>query len=583
MEQDKLLALLRVAEKVRNSQARTQWLSLWEELAIYYLPERRGFLGERNDGEDLQQDLWTSTPQLARRGLQTALSTMLRPPGREWFRARARMTELNMVESVRLWLDQATRITYDALYDPRAMAEEKLAEADGDLVTFGTAIVDVGFNKAKRHLTFRTLPLKDNILLCGEQGEVDMKFQFWDAPLREIVAMFGEDKLTEKMRGKYAVEAADLEAKFLICHACIPNADYKLLGLGPNRLPYASVWFAVDEKQVLSTSGYYEFPYVTPRWDTTAGEAYGRSPAMVGLNDARLLNAITRTMIEAAEKAVDPPLTAPADVIKGDVELYAGGVTYFDASGYQYQGDVIRPINLGKNLTGNMEFATAVENRLYAAFYRDILELPNTQDKDLTATEVSARLDQYLRQAAPVFVRIESDYNAKLINRVFSILFREGFFPEPPEELWEQEIAWEYESPVKAAREKAQAVRILEAIGGTMTLLQQSPEIADNVDWDLTYRSYLMGMGVPQALLKPVEAIMQVREQRAKDMEMAKMAELANKAGPAVAQMMQAGAQLGQQGLLQQGGLEATDPSAMIDMADMGDVIQDAEFEDVIQ
>lgn len=582
MDQDKLLQLLRIAEKTRNSQSRTQWLSLWDELAIYFLPERRGFLGERNDGEDLHQDLWTSTPQLARRGLATALSTMLRPAGREWFRAKARKTELNADPQVRMWLDMVTTITYDALYDPRAMAEEKLAEADNDLVTFGTAILDVGFDVAKRHLTFRCRHLKDNVLLTGKQGEVDMKFEFWDAPLRELVAMFGIERLTQKMQDKYKQDNTDIESKFPVCHACLPNQDYQLLGLGPNRLPYMSVWFAVDEKQILDIRGYYEFPYVIPRWDTMAGESYGRSPAMVGLNDARLLNAVTRTMIEAAEKAVDPPLTAPADVIRGDVELYAGGVTYYDSTGFQFQGDVIKPIQLGKNLTGNMEFATAVENRLYAAFFRDILELPNTADKDLTATEINARLDQYLRQAAPVFVRIEADYNAKLINRIFNILFREGFFPPPPPVLYGEEIQWEYESPIKQAREKAKAMKILEAAGSVLPFAQAAPDVLDNFDFDVMARMIMQGMGVPEVCFKPFEEMMAMREKRAQDMEMAKMAELANKAGPALAQLTQAGVQAGQSGMLETGGLEPSDPSAMLSMEDIGGMIQDAQFEEIV-
>lgn len=552
MEDEKLLAILKYACKSRSG--RDSWNSLWEELAFYFLPERKGFITQRNDGEDLTDELWTSTPQLARRGLATAISTMLRPAGREWFKAKAKRFDLNLNENVRAWLDMVTQITYNALYDPRAQAEEKLAEADADLVTFGTAIVDVGFDRTRKHLVFETVPLKDMVLMPGRNGDIDMGFRFRTMTVREIADTFPEAQLTDKMNEKLRGANPDPDFKFEICHACMPNEDYRRFGLGLSakgpRLPYVSVWFAVEEKKILSRGGYYDFKYITPRWDTMAGEVYARCPAMVGLNDARLVNAITRTLIASAEKAVDPPLVAPADVIRGDVELIPGGVTYFDGAAFAFQGDPIKPLNLGKQLPWTLDFLDRVENRLYAAFYRDILELPNLNEKDITATEVNARLDQYLRQAAPVFARIESDYNAALVNRVFSILFREGFFPPPPEELYDEEIDFEYESPIKAAREKASALKILEGAAAILPMAEASPDVLDNINFDSMTRSVLMGYGWPQELFTPFEQMMQIREKRAKDMEMAKMAELANKAGPAIAQLTQAGASATDSGMI---------------------------------
>jgi hypothetical protein len=220
---------------------------------------------------------------------------------------------------------------------------------------------------------------------------------------------------------------------------------------------------------------------------------------------------------------------------------------------------------------------------MYAAFYRDILELPNMNEKEVTATEINARLDQYLRQAAPVFVRIESDYNAALVNAVFEILLREEMLPPAPEALHDQEIEFEYESPIKAARDKAQALKLLEGAQAVLPFAEASPDLLDNIDFDVLTRMSLRGYGWPEAVFRPLEQMVQMREQRAKEAEMAKMAELMNKAGPAVAQLTQAGTGAFQSGMV---GPQATSdgtllPPAMDTGAPAPFDIEDIDFEDV--
>ena len=58
-------------------------------------------------------------------------------------------------------------------------------------------------------------------------------------------------------------------------------------------------------------------PYVVPRWWVISGEVYGRSPLMTALPQVKVANAATRTVMRAAEKAVDPPLTVPHEGLVG--------------------------------------------------------------------------------------------------------------------------------------------------------------------------------------------------------------------------------------------------------------------------
>jgi len=562
----------------RLKENRGEWLTLFEELARMYLPNRAGFTGEVSEGDERNWDIYTSAPRLARRGLATALSTMLRAPGREWFTARAKDEMLNYDEQSRVWLSTATKITYAALYDPDVDADRALSEADDDLVTFGTAVIQVLWDLAKSKLQLKTIPLKNAVLMVNAQGKVDGIAYFMPMELRQILDLFPEEKLTQKMKDCLQKGEPKFNEQFEILHVVMPNDDYQRFGKSKNKLAYKSLWFSVKDKELLDEGGYMSFPYIVPRWDTMTGEVYGRSPAMVALADARLANAVTKTMIEAGEKALDPPLTAPADMIRGDVELFAGGLTLYDSSGFAFQGDPIKPVQLGKIPDKIYEFLGEIERRIYAAFYRDVLELPNTGEKDITATEINARMDQYLRQAAPVFSRIESQYNAPLINRIFELLAANGMFPDAPQQLQGAEITFEYESPVKQARDKGKAIKMLEGLQAVLPMVEMNPSIADNIDMDITARMILQNFGFPQEAMAPMEKMQAIRAQREQEAQMAKMAMMAQQAGPAMAQGITAAAKAKEAGLVPQDQPFPESISGLIPPPGQAQEIVDAEF-----
>lgn len=540
-------AILDTAIKARDG--RPQWMTLWQELAEMFLPNRSDFTTERLPGEERSDNLWDNSPELSARGLYTALNTLLRPPGKQWFKARAKRTELNGVDEVRWWLYNVTQITYDALYDPRVNADKVLSEVDADLVVFGTGIGTVGWNTAKRHLVLRSRSLAKTVLLAGRDGQPNAAFTFESPTLRQIVEEFGEDKLTSKMKEAYKSPSPKLDQTFEIVHCCVPQPDWKAYG-GKGKWTYASLWISVGCKELIEEKGYYEFPYITPRWDTMTGEIYGRSPAMVALPDARVVHAMAKTFLEAGEMTLRPPTWSYADMIRGELALYPGGHTTVDVSGYQGTGAPINPIQLGAFPEKIYEVWIKKNEQVAAAFFRDILELPSMRDKNMTATEINARLDQYLRQVAPVMARVNDSYNAALVNRVFNTLMRENMYPPPPEALFGEEIEFEYESPIKTARDKAEALKIIEGLSMVLPMAEARPDILDNYDFDAIARITGIKGDMPPAIFTPIEKMMETRAAREKQMKQMQMAELAAKTAPAVKQIASAGAEAKTSGLM---------------------------------
>lgn len=560
MHDDRVSAVISLAIKARDG--RSSWMTLWQDLAEIFCPNRADFTVEQHDGAERTDGLYETGPQLSARALASTIPAMLRPAGKRWFKAKAKRGDLNQIESVRHWLYAVTEITYDALYDSRVNAEKALSEVDYDLVVFGTGIANVTWDTAAEHLLIKSKSLARTALMAGKDGAPNASFEFTRPTLRQIVEQFGEDKLTEKMQEAYQQPNPNLDLEFEVLHAILPNADHKRLGGKKGRFPFLSMWISVGCKELIDEKGFYDFPDICPRWDTLTGEVYARSPAMVALPDARVVQEMSKTFMEAGHFTLRPPTYSYADVIQGELQMFPGGHTVVDMAGFQGTGDPIGTIKTGAFPDKIFEVYQAKMEAINAAFFRDIMELPSARDTDMTATEINARLDQFLRQAAPVFARVENTYNALLVNRIFNILWREKKYPPPPDEMYDEnnelDVEFEYESPIKSAREKAEALKVIEGVQMFMPLAEAQAKLSggakadvlDNIDFDALVRFVGVKADLPQVIFTPIEKMMAEREARAKKMEQAQRAEMISKVGPAMARIGDTAVKAHQGGML---------------------------------
>ena len=541
-----------LAFAMKLQSGRGNWDSLFERLAEMFLPNRVGFQSAYEPGEDLLDDLNSSAPILARRGLSAAVSTMLRPPGRPWFSGKVKFEQLNQDPEVRMWLEQVSSIMYSYMYDPRSKMELNLAMADDDLVTFGNACVRVGWDSAKMHLRYRVRPMAKCYFVTDSTGNIVgvVNFEMWT--VRQLRDRFGDEKLSKNMKKDLSKSKPDLDREYEIVHIVLPVSDAKAMGM-PFKQPYTSLWMSAKCKHALESKGYDYLPYLTPRWDLSTGETYGRSPAMVALGDAQLLQAMTETMIDAGEKVLNPAMWGHGDSINGQFDISAGSFNPIESSGMMGNYPPVNTINTGTLPKEIFDFMQIVEERIGASFYRDILELPSARDSNLTATEINARLDQYMRQAAPVFSRIESNYNAPHIHLVYQILTEQRVLPPKPESVTqfeefagEEAIEFDYESPIKVARDKSEAMTIMEGLGvimqGAGSFGEQAVmQVAENFNPDAIARMIGPKLDLPEWVFVPLEEMMQAREARMKQQEMMAQAEMAGKAAPALSAAAQVG------------------------------------------
>ncbi|MBM4199752.1 MAG: hypothetical protein FJ189_00495 [Gammaproteobacteria bacterium] len=491
---------------------RSSLLSLWQEIADNFYPERAIFTGDLSLGEDFAANLMTSYPVLARRDMGNQLGAMLRPSSKDWFHMRTNNYDRLDTESIQ-WLEWATKVQKRAMYDRRALFARATKEGDHDFTAFGQCCLSVELNRHATGLLYRCWHLRDVAWAEDENGEIAMVFRRWKPQVRDINRMWPK---TVHPNVKQKLEKDPLE-EHEVWHIVVP-AEMCAGDSEKYRTPFVSIYVDIANKHQLEKTGSWDTIYVIPRWQTVSGSQYAYSPATVAaLPDARLIQAMTRVLLEAGEKAVTPPMIAVQEAIRSDLAVYAGGVTWVDAEYDERLGEVLRPMTNDKSgIPVGMEMTQDTRKMISEAFYLNKLALP-PPERDMTAYEVGQRVQEYIRQALPIFEPMEMDYNGTACEMTFDRLLRGGAFGDMramPEKLRNAEIQFVFESPLRDATERQKGQRFLEAKSMLADAVALDKSTVYIVDAKKALRDVLHGIGVPTEWTRTEGEVAEIESQQ---------------------------------------------------------------------
>lgn len=504
---------------------------LWQEIALNFYPERADFTTVRNEGDEYSDHLYSSYPVLARRELGNLLSANLRPQSQKWFSLHVGDKQLDENSSERRFLEAMRDIQWRAMYESSTGFVRATKQADHDYATFGNAVIYASPNSNMDGLLYKNFHLRDCAWSENADGLIDCVYRKWNPTARQLKTLFGDEISAD-------VEKAckkEPEKKFECMHIVIPSRYYEHDKKEGREFPYVSIYVEIEAENVLEETPLRYFPYVIPRWMTVSGSVYGRSMSTsVALPDGRTTQVVMRTLREAGEKYVDPPMVAIADAIRGDIPLFAGGVTIADMEYDERLGEVLRPIS---QQSGNMpigfEIAAALREDIRHAFFLDKIQLPEA-GTDMTAFEVRRRIDEHIRSASPLFEPVEKDYNAPLCELTFDILLAHGAFPvdQMPETLIGADAKFSFRSPLAEMAEQADAATFVDGL--TRILLpaaQIDSSQVQNVNMTKSTRGALRAIGWKADWFNPVEAVEAERERLQEQAQMAAAMQMAGQVG----------------------------------------------------
>jgi len=521
--------------------------SLWQEIALNFYPERADFTSRRTQGEEYSDHLFSSYPSMARRELGNLLAASLRPRSEKWFSIHVEDEDMDEADEEREFLERLTDIQWRAMYDRDAGLVRATKEADHDFVSFGNAVIKIGVNTAGNGLLFRNYHLRDCAWSESIEGKVDCLHRKWEPTAGQLVSFFPKT-VSEQVK---KIVKTDPNKVIPCRHVSMPARLYDLKRANGQSAAFVSLFVETESETVLEEISANRFGYVIPRWQTVSGSAYGMSMATsVLLPDGRTLQVMIRTIREAGEKWVDPPMLAFSDAIRGDIALYAGGVTTADIEYDERSGEVLRPITQQKDsMPLGLELAASLRADIRAGFFLDKIQLPETST-DMTAYEVRRRLEEHIRAASPIFEPIEQEYNDPLCEEVFGVLTDNSAFPtqQMPETLQGSDIRFSFRSPLAEMAEQKEAETFLDIRDRIiMPMSEIDPSQLGQIDWDVAIRDALRASGAKQKWLAPLEAMQAQREEQQKDDALAKgmetmggIAQIAETGGKGLAEMTKA-------------------------------------------
>jgi hypothetical protein len=475
------------------------------------LPRRLGFASTTIEGERRTEEIFDGTPMQGARTLANAIGGLMRPEGLPEVEMKANDDALDGQDEVRDWFADSEIRLRNAFNNPKAHYRQASGEVDQDLVVFGTSIMFEGENSQRTNLFFQSIHLKDATTAFSEEGEAEIMFLARKMPLRQVVARFGEGKLSQNARDRFKDRPDD---KIELLRVVSPRKDGRADALFATALPFADQWFEVETREQLSDGGFHEFPFIVARWDTTSGEDYGRSPGMIALPDADTLQAMGETILIAGQRAADPPLAVPNDGTFDAINTFPGGLAYYDVeTAVAVRGNPFFPIDGGANLPISRDMQRDTREQMFAAFFRNVLNLP-IDGPEMTATEVIARKEEFMREIGPAFGKLETERTAPEVERAFMIMLRNGGFQEIPEILQGQDIRFEYDSPVKRIRQQIEVAAANQWAQELAEIAQFKPAVLDNINEDELARFSAEAKNIPRSIVNSEQDVAEVRAAR---------------------------------------------------------------------
>ena len=536
-------------------------VSLWQEIADNFYPERAEFTLRRSIGADFASNLMTSYPVMCRRDLGNQFSTMLRPTAKPWFHPKRRHVEEEDIE-VKRYLDRFELVQRRAMYDPMTSFTRATKEGDHDFAAFGQCAISVEVNHhptAGPHLLYRCWHLRDMAWQENEIGQVEYIFRKWKTTAQTICRTF--KNVSPKLR-KIAEKTPFEEHE--IMHMVVTEDMFDDDARGK---PRWSIWYDSQHDHIIEATPIYGRYYVIPRWQTVSGSQYSYSPATVAaLPDARLIQAMTFTLLEAGEKATSPPMVATMDAVRSDVALFAGGITWVDNEYDERLGEALRPLNQDfRGFNFGVQMAQDSRGMIREAFFLNTLTLPQ-RAPEMTAYEVGQRVQEYIRNALPIFEPMETEYNSALCDETFALLARNGAFGNPrdwPPALRGADVEFTFESPLHDAIEQQKGHKILEVKTLLADAIALDPSCADVVDAKVALRDALDGIQTPASWIRSEEEIDVIAKQRQQQQAAAQMLASMEQASKVAGNLAGAQAQQAQAGVVPGMGSGAAPAPAM--------------------
>lgn len=495
------LTVAKIKERLEaKKSARGLWESHWDEVIDYIFPRRGTVTGQRADGQKTSFRLLDNTGVQSNELLAGMLHSLLTNPDVYWFEFTTGNLVLDNKDSVRKWFQEVIRQMHSTLNNSNFQTE--VAEMYLDLTSLGTGCQHIE-ESDEEIVRFMTYFVKDYYIgedYHGRVAEIDRVLS-WETS--KIIAKWGRDSLPPRLLREFD---GGKDLKYEVIHTVYPAY------ISNKEMTGDDVWltqYVMPEFDHEIEKGKYDtFPYVVPRWGKASGEQWGRSPGMNALPEMKVLNKMNETMLNGAQKVVDPPMQLPDDGFILPFVTRPGGINY-----YRPGTDIAKPVFNDTRIDFGFQAMEDRRQRVRDAFYVDQLKLRQGGPM-MTATEVMQRTEEAMRLLSPMLSRMHQEYLKPMVERVYKAMLKRGKLPPVPPELDGVQLDVKYSSLIAKAQRMSDVQNISRTLETIAPYLNLDPNGADNFNVDNIIRVVASALGFPQEAIRNANDVLNMREQR---------------------------------------------------------------------
>lgn len=475
---------------------RYSWWTLWREIADYYIPRRYVWLesdSERRRRELRNPKLLDNTGTNAGKVLASGMMNGITSPARTWFKLRVNGFDSTQDHEVRIWLEEVE------MRMRTVMAESNFYNALAvmylDLAFFGTAAVLI-YEDGEDVIRCYNPALGEYYLGQDSRLQTNTFARTFKYKMHQIAERWpNKEYWPDVMKTAMDRGGSALDDELKISHLIEPNTEARKHGVPP-RFAFREFYWSDAQLngQLFSRNGFNEFPGIVSRWEITANDSYGASPAMEALGDVIQLQHETKRKAQGLDKQINPPVVADVQLEHSPISLLPNGVTFVTG---QSQVGVQPAYTVNVPLRELSEDIREVQGRVRETFHNDLFKMISQLDTVRSATEVDARREEKLVLLGPVLQRFENEALDPAINRIFGIMDRAGLIPDPPEQIQGRDIEIQYVSILSSAQSAvgvASVERWLQLVGNLSAVY---PGALNIPNFDELIRNYARDVGVP--------------------------------------------------------------------------------------
>lgn len=398
----------------------------WDWLRKHIMPHSRAAADSQERPGSSAKRLHSTVAIKSLRILTGAHIMYITPSNQRWFSFQSGLRGKRKSSRVDEWFAESTEITFTELSRSNFYTEIHETFLDRCLTGTGCLYCDTLPNG---RLNFKHIPSGTYAIAEGENGQVDTLVRKFKLTPHQAVAKFGYKNLPPCVQEDWDNAKTRYTQRHEYLHLVLPrqNCDFGHDLINKRRMKWASLYICQgEERHLIKEEGFNEFPYLVTRFLRYGEGPYGYAPGLDVREEITATLKLERVMDVLGEIAAFPRILQLAEQV-GEVDLRAGGITTVKPGAANAQ--LPREwATSGRYDVGKDRIADK-EDKIREAFFVDMLMPLANIDRQMTATEINARQEERVLSFSPSLTLFISDCNV-LMHRIFSILFRQGKFPQ---------------------------------------------------------------------------------------------------------------------------------------------------------